>query len=1160
MLRQDERIQRLLQRVRSRRRGVEWLRAITRAALGVSLVVGVAIVAARALTLLSVGALRTPVTIVTAGVATLGAAIAVLCWNLRPLAARPSDRRIARLIEERVPSLEDRLATAVDLCEESRVGDVPVLAEPLVADAARRAASVDIDAVVSSALVRRVAVRAAGAVGVLVAIATIAWGPARQTVDAASLALFPERVRLEIAPGDARLRAGAPLTIAARVLGNRAPVVPRLQVPDGNGWRSIDMMPRADGAFAWVQPSVSSDFKYRVAVAAVTSPVYAVTVARPPRIVRIDVDYAYPPSLGLRRRTDEDGGDVYAPAGTQIRLHVRTDRAAASARLAFARGETLALDPEPATRPAAAPSLTGTFTVGADDAYRITIADAEGLTNGGDSEYFVRVLQDRPPDVHIVRPAADRPVARLDEVDIEAEADDDYGLAAVELVYAVRGGREQVVPLAFTPRATIAAVKHAVFLEDLDVQPGDFVAYYVRARDVTQGRRSNEARSDIFFLEVKPFEQEFTLAQSQSMAGSGYNGSIEELVNAQKQVVVATWKLDRRAQTSGARSDQDVRAVGRTEAELKVRVEETASSLRESTLRDPRRRLQGGGPAAASPMPEEDAMTAAASAMAKAVVSLNALKTDTALPAEMEALNELLKAQAQVKRRQVARQQSGPGGPGNNNRNYDITTLFDRELQRAQQTSYETGTPANQRANQSALDRIRDLARRQDELLKRQQEMAQRPLPEAEQKRQLETLTRAQTELRQHLDDIERQLSNQRGEAGRSGQGGRGGEGSQDIRSAQEQMRGAASDLRRQDPAQASARAGKALDALRRLEQQMQAGAGAMSGARRALGDMQLDARELADAQRDIAAELSKLPSASKADGARRLAGEQERLADRLRQLQKRLQEMAADSTAAAGENQAERRDAQGVAARAARELGRQRLPERMQQAADALRGQSGDRSASLDKQAAAQQDLARELDKLGEQLAAKPADSEAQRLSGQLEQARRLRARINEITQQLEALGRQNRDGGRAPSDQKVAGETGRTGEGRQAGAGGNTDLNRLRDEYTRQLQQARDLLADLRRDDASISRGAGGFTLEGQGMTLSAPGTEAFKQDFSRWNELRRQATQALDAAESSLSRRLQQRESKERLAAGIDDPVAPEYRKPVADYFKAIAGRSR
>jgi hypothetical protein len=96
--------------------------------------------------------------------------------------------------------------------------------------------------------------------------------------------------------------------------------------------------------------------------------------------------------------------------------------------------------------------------------------------------------------------------------------------------------------------------RHTLFLEDLDVQPGDFVSYYVRARDLTRGTRPNEARSDIFFLEVKPYEQEFSLAQSQgNMPGGGSQSGIDDLVAAQKEIVVATWKLDRRARTRRAR-------------------------------------------------------------------------------------------------------------------------------------------------------------------------------------------------------------------------------------------------------------------------------------------------------------------------------------------------------------------------------------------------------------------------------------------------------------------------------------------------------------------------------------------------------------------------------------------------------------------------------
>src|SRR6185437_9675776 len=98
----------------------------------------------------------------------------------------------------------------------------------------------------------------------------------------------------------------------------------------------------------------------------------------------------------------------------------------------------------------------------------------------------------------------------------EAQAEDDYGIASLDLVYSVRGGSETVVPLGSGRHATSVTGRHMMYLEDLDVEPGDFVSYYVRARDITRGSRSNEARSDIFFLEVKPFEQEFRLAQSQS--------------------------------------------------------------------------------------------------------------------------------------------------------------------------------------------------------------------------------------------------------------------------------------------------------------------------------------------------------------------------------------------------------------------------------------------------------------------------------------------------------------------------------------------------------------------------------------------------------------------------------------------------------------------
>ena len=241
------------------------------------------------------------------------------------------------------------------------------------------------------------------------------------------------------------------------------------------------------------------------------------------------------------------------------------------------------------------------------------------------------------------------------------------------------------------------------------MQPGDFVSYYVRARDLTRGTRPNEARSDIFFLEVKPYEQEFALAQSQGgMAGAGANGARRPRRRAE-----GSRRRDLEARSAAqAREGREVRAghpVGRRAPKRSSRRASSRPRARSANrrcgirgARQPQRRPRRAAAAdrrlkAGETLPEEDDMTAAAAAMGKAVVSLDALKTADALPPEMEALNRLLKAQADVKKREVTRQQAGSGN-GSNRSNFDLSSLFDKELQKAQQTNYETKSSAEQQA------------------------------------------------------------------------------------------------------------------------------------------------------------------------------------------------------------------------------------------------------------------------------------------------------------------------------------------------------------------------------------------------------------------------------------------------------------------------------
>src|SRR5690606_9213652 len=119
---------------------------------------------------------------------------------------------------------------------------------------------------------------------------------------------------------------------------------------------------------------------------------------------------------------------------------------------------------------------------------------------------------------------------------------------------------------------------------------------------------------------------------------------------------------------------------------------------------------------------------------------LRALRTAEAIPHEMEALNQLLKAQAEIRRRQIAQQQGGGGGGRGRSGNEDLSALFDRELLRQQGSQYEQRSNVESRAENEenpALDRIRELARRQDDLAREQQALAreQNQLPAEELKR-----------------------------------------------------------------------------------------------------------------------------------------------------------------------------------------------------------------------------------------------------------------------------------------------------------------------------------------------------------------------------------------------------------------------------------------
>src|SRR5689334_4902564 len=176
-------IRQLIDAVRRRWRALCALHAMMRGALIAAVVVAIAVIASR----WTAGAPL--LLVVLAGIAA-AAAVAAVTVCLWPLRRAPQDAKVARFIEERAPSLDDRLVSAVDVAQGNRAA--PGLADAMLADAARRTSAIDVETIVSSQSLRRAALQAGAAALVLGVVLFTARGPAREAGDAASFTLFPE--------------------------------------------------------------------------------------------------------------------------------------------------------------------------------------------------------------------------------------------------------------------------------------------------------------------------------------------------------------------------------------------------------------------------------------------------------------------------------------------------------------------------------------------------------------------------------------------------------------------------------------------------------------------------------------------------------------------------------------------------------------------------------------------------------------------------------------------------------------------------------------------------------------------------------------------------------------------------------------------------------
>ena len=711
--------------------------------------------------------------------------IALLVWRLAQVLGRQTsdDRKLAHYVEDHIPDLEQRLLTSLEFTEEDLVNGKRGVSQQFIQQLwldAQEHVQIQQEQVETITPARTSYLSFASAAGISLVVmalflssellfnaaSRLAW-PFGISEPVIVVEVLPD-IEISVEPGHLEMQRGDSVTIIASVK-NAIPGTIILRLQDDNvNWRDVTMNRDGSGSdnanYSYFIPALLEDTTYYVTFderGEQNSAQYQIDLFDLPQIERIDLAMDYPDYTEIEDIGEEDSGDLVVPEGTEVELFVTFNKNIATAVIEF--DESYSVDDEINLQaPYDDINLTidgnigrAIFTVNQDGIYRISATDFSKLQNKNPLDYFIRSIEDTPPELTLKRPGQDQEVMPLEEVVLEIDANDDYGLSEFILSYSVVGADE--VQVDFLPEQNLRLVSghELIYLEDLNVEPGDFVSYFLTLADNNGLQGPVEVVSDIYFLQVIPTDQEFRRSGGgggqSSGGGQGETADSSALVRIQKDIIAATWKLkNRQAKVSPQEFASDAEIISESQLEATERTRRSIDRLAERVSFSD-----------ASYDAAVENLSLAIEQMNQAADELGKEQITSALQPEQLALQYILKAEANINRTNISMQQGGGGGGGGaaQQEREDLRELFDMEmgqLENRYETPNSAGRGGASQQQSEEANKLEELARRQEGLTRAQRNLARREeqMDEQQKRRELERLMRQQEQLSRELDQL----------------------------------------------------------------------------------------------------------------------------------------------------------------------------------------------------------------------------------------------------------------------------------------------------------------------------------------------------------------------------------------------------------------------
>ena len=670
------------------------------------------------------------------------------------------------------------------------------------------------------------------------------------------------KVGVEVMPGHTEIERGTSLIVSAKFADVRSEVQLTVQEP-GQAPRRMTMVQSLDDpTYSYRLSNVQSNAVYRVVYDGQQGELYRLSVFEFPELKSSQAKLDYPEFTGRDDKIINNTRRLTAVEGTGLTFDFQFNKPLTSAVLKTRDGEGEDIPLQQLADGSSQFQLLRDFNESGEFRYELHLEDADERTNRFPSLYVFNVLENAAPALKFEAPTGDTEVSAIEEMRLQGVVRDDFGLADAGIGYQLAGEEPQYLSLAAADLSTNKlAVAHVLRMEDLGVEVGQVVSYFLWADDRDRDGKLRRGYSDLFFATVRPFEEIFRqnrsategMRQQQQQGEGGEQGgeqqqSIANLLDSQKDIISATWNIKRRKATD-EKLAEDIQVVADSQGELLGMLEQASALLQDS---------ESGGQAYQA----NEAMQAAADNLAKAKDSSGDALGEALSAAIMEEqtalqhLQRLRENEFRVSRQQAQQQRQQQQGRGNSNRaqrqldqldmqdtqnNYELESKAERQRQQAQQQG--------ERAEQlQTLNRLKELARRQSDLNQRLQELQIALLDagdEAERERIERELKRLQDEQRNLIDDLDevqqRMDRSQDDELAES---------RQQLEEAREQMEQTARNLEQQQLSQAAnsgSRASRNLDEVEEDYKEQTANEFAD-----AMREMRQEARELDNTQSEL--------------------------------------------------------------------------------------------------------------------------------------------------------------------------------------------------------------------------------------------------------------------------------------------------------------------